>query len=94
MTSNGWRRSLSSGVLALPFRRLYGGDMETTFAPITLNGEPIATWRTMTEVVIDGRLYFVEASASEDCGCRRCCLHDDFGGCLVAEALWGLVTFR
>ena len=72
-------------------------DMTTTaapeFAPLTLNGEAIATWRTATEVVIDGRLYFAEFAASDDCSCRRCTLHEDFGGCIVADAQWGLVQF-
>lgn len=65
----------------------------TDFAPITLNGEPVATWRTMTELLIDGRFYFSEAAGSEDCSCRRCALHEDFGGCLVEKAQWSLVEF-
>lgn len=77
------------------FARLtYAVRMTTTdFAPITLNGEAVATWRTATEIVLNGRLYFVEFSASDECSCRRCMLHDDFGGCIVDAALWGLVTF-
>lgn len=65
----------------------------TDFAPITVNGEAVATWRTATEIVLDGRLFFVEFAASDDCSCRRCTLHEDFGGCIVAEALWHCVEW-
>lgn len=65
----------------------------TDFAPITLNGEPVATWRTATLIEVGGRLYEPEFVAGQNCGCRRCVLHDDFGGCIPAEAMWGLVEF-
>jgi hypothetical protein len=69
--------------------------MSTTieFAPITLNGEPVVTRRTIHLLAIDGWLYEQEFAASEDCGCRRCSLHDDFGGCLVAEAQWAMIEW-
>lgn len=65
----------------------------TDFAPITLNGEPVVTWRMMHNVEIDGRLYFQEDAASEDCSCRRCMLHDDFGGCIVEETMWCFIMW-
>lgn len=58
------------------------------FAPITLNGEPVITWAN--DVQIDGRFYAADAAASEDCYCRRCLLHEDFGGCIVGWVLWEL----
>lgn len=63
------------------------------FAPITLNGEPLPTWKTRQHVYVEvgERLYAVEDVESRDCLCRRCLLHDDFGGCIPAEAMWGLV---
>lgn len=75
--------------------------METTlsllpadeFSPITLNGEPVVTWRMTHLIEIDNRLYESESAASDECSCRRCLLHDDFGGCIVAEAMWDLVEF-
>lgn len=63
------------------------------FAPITLNGEPVVTWRMTHLIEIDERLFEQEYAASEDCTCRRCMLHDDFGGCIVADAMFGLVEF-
>lgn len=63
------------------------------FSPITLNGEPVVTWRTVTLIEIGERLYESEYAASEDCSCRRCMLHDDFGGCIVADRQWGLVLW-
>lgn len=63
----------------------------TDFAPITLNGEPVLTWRMMHNVQIGDSLFYQEDAAFEDCECRRCMYHDDFGGCIVAEALWGCV---
>lgn len=64
---------------------------DTDFAPITFNGEPIITFRMLHHVEISGRLYAQEYAASEDCDCRRCLLHEDFGGCIVADALWEFV---
>lgn len=63
------------------------------FNPITLNGEPVVTWRMTHLIEIDGWLFESEYSASGDCRCRRCLLHEDFGGCIVAEAQWGLVLW-
>lgn len=65
----------------------------TTFAPITLNGEAVVTWRMTHMVELDGWLFEQEFAASEDCTCRRCMLHEDFGGCIVAEALWCCVVW-
>lgn len=61
--------------------------------PITLDGEPVVTWRMTHMVEIGGRLYEQEFAGSDDCSCRRCSLHEDFGGCIVDEALWGLVLW-
>lgn len=63
------------------------------FAPITLNGQPVVTWRMLHMIEVGEHLYEQEYAASADCTCRRCMLHDDFGGCLVADAGWGLVEF-
>lgn len=60
---------------------------------LTFNGEPIITIQMMHNIELDGRLYFQEDAGSEDCSCRRCSLHDDFGGCVVEEAMWGLVLW-
>lgn len=75
-------------------------DMTTTeFAPVTLNGEPIRTpavvaAESTTLIEVGGRLYVAEQVASEWCWCRRCAEYkQDFGGCIPAEAMWGLVEF-
>jgi len=39
-------------------------------------------------VEIAGRLYDVRPP--EGCSCNRCALHDDPGGCIVGQAIWGL----
>lgn len=65
----------------------------TTEPMIFLNGEPIVTVRTVHMLNLGGWLYGQEEAASEDCDCRRCRLHEDFGGCIVAEAMWGLVLW-
>lgn len=64
----------------------------TDFAPITLNGESIPTFRMIHMLQIGDHFYEQEFAASEDCWCRRCSLHDDFGGCIPAEAMWQLVS--
>lgn len=74
----------------------YTRDMTTTtdFAPVLLNGEPIETLATQSErvyVSIDDRLYVAQDVASEFCWCRRCTLHDDFGGCVPFDAMYGLM---
>jgi len=63
------------------------------FAPVTLNGEPVRTLATGTTTYIKMGvyLYVAEEVASDDCWCSRCSLHEDFGGCIPAEAMWGLV---
>lgn len=65
----------------------------TEFAPITLNGEPVVTWHMTHLIAVNERLYEQEYAASAECSCRRCLLHEDFGGCLVADAMYGLVEF-
>lgn len=71
----------------------------TDFAPVLLNGEPIETpatraARTTTYIEVGDHLYVAEDVASEDCWCRRCAPYkQDFGGCIPAEAMWGLVEF-
>ena len=64
----------------------------TADAPILLNGEPFAvTHRTLHLIEVGGWLYAVEEIESPDCDCRRCSLHEDFGGCIPAAAMWGLM---
>lgn len=57
---------------------------------LTFNGEPIITHRTVHMIELGDWLYEQEYAASADCSCRRCRLHEDFGGCVVDAALWGL----
>lgn len=64
---------------------------DTEFAPLLLNGEPIITTVHMIEV--GERLFIQEDAASPDCICRRCMLHEDFGGCIPDAAMFGMVLW-
>lgn len=48
-------------------------------------------YRLLNNVQIGDRLYVQEHAASLDCYCQRCLIHDDFGGCIVAEVMWSLI---